>query len=712
MKKFLALSLIPLNSLLLFFLIVENMLAIPAWLQVFGRMHPLLLHFPIVLTLIFTALLFFKPFKLNDATGLTTLIEWFLLLSAFTCSLTALMGFFLSRDGGYEQDAIALHKWTGILVSFTLFVIYSFRHSIFNNQLFSRLTALVIALFVGATAHFGGEITHGENFVFQPMMPEKAEIRPSLEEAFIFADLVQPVLDRKCLSCHNSKKAKGELIMETKELLLKGGENGKLWDTTSVDLGLMMKMIHLPMEDKKHMPPKGKPQLTEDELAILKAWIKGGADFEKRVIELQPTDTMFLVAKKLLKPSSEVQYDFAAADDKIINELSNNNRMITPIATGSPALKVSFYNRETYNSQALKELSKLAPQIVEINLINMPVEDADILSIKTFNNLRKLYLNNSLITGKTLNELQVLPNLQILSLTGTKIEFPHLRSLQSFPKLHTVYLWGTAISNEQIGELKKLDKRIAYQYGFSGDTLIMQLTPPIIQNEEEVIYGTLPLKLKHNINGTEIRYTLDGTDPDSLKSPIYKNEIPLSSASTIKMKAFKKGWISSAISEKYFFKSTYQPDTIILKTNPEDRYKATGSKILYDKEKSDLNVGSGKWLGYRETEFDVLVVMDSITTVKNITLSSLGAIGYYLFPPSSVEVWGGNDPGKLHLLKRVIPEKTREGAKNANIPLECNFDPVAMKYIRVRAIPLPSIPSWHHARGEKGHFFIDELFIN
>src|SRR5688572_22795994 len=115
-KKAFALSLIPLNSLLLFFVLVENMLAVPAWLQVFGRMHPLLLHFPIVLTLIFVALLFLAPRKFLNEERSKDVTEWFLLLSAFTCSVTALMGFFLSRDGGYDQEAIAWHKWTGILL--------------------------------------------------------------------------------------------------------------------------------------------------------------------------------------------------------------------------------------------------------------------------------------------------------------------------------------------------------------------------------------------------------------------------------------------------------------------------------------------------------------------------------------------------------------------------------------------------------------------
>jgi hypothetical protein len=57
-----------------------------------------------------------------------------------------------------------------------------------------------------------------------------------LEDAIVFNDLVKPILQTKCMSCHNNKKAKGDLIMETEELLLKGGKTGKLWDSTSATL--------------------------------------------------------------------------------------------------------------------------------------------------------------------------------------------------------------------------------------------------------------------------------------------------------------------------------------------------------------------------------------------------------------------------------------------------------------------------------------------
>jgi hypothetical protein len=62
LKNILGTTLIPLNSLLLFFLIFDNKLVVPLWLQVLGRMHPVILHFPIVLsTYLCRSLFYFAP---------------------------------------------------------------------------------------------------------------------------------------------------------------------------------------------------------------------------------------------------------------------------------------------------------------------------------------------------------------------------------------------------------------------------------------------------------------------------------------------------------------------------------------------------------------------------------------------------------------------------------------------------------------------------
>ncbi|MBL7755861.1 MAG: hypothetical protein JNL59_00655, partial [Chitinophagaceae bacterium] len=111
-KSFLFNITITLNVLLVFLLFFESRIAIPAWLQVAGRMHPMILHFPLVLVVLYAVLSLRtnkKEAGEND--------QLLLLLAAFSAALAAAMGFFLSREEGYEADALAWHKWPGLILS-------------------------------------------------------------------------------------------------------------------------------------------------------------------------------------------------------------------------------------------------------------------------------------------------------------------------------------------------------------------------------------------------------------------------------------------------------------------------------------------------------------------------------------------------------------------------------------------------------------------
>src|SRR5437868_11041321 len=211
------------------------------------------------------------------------------------------------------------------------------------------------------------------------------------------------------------------------------------------------------------MPPAGKPQLTNQELEILYAWINSGASLEQRVVELSPTDTLRIMAAKILKQSTNEQYDFAAADEKEIKKLSNENRVITPLFINSPALSVNFYNKDFYNVEKLKEIKPLNKQIVEINLDNMPVKDEDLRTLSEFTALRKMNLNNSEITGSTLGELKKLVSLKSLSLSGTTVKPAQLNEIVAMPKLRNVYLWNTSIAPADLEKLEQQNKNITYQ---------------------------------------------------------------------------------------------------------------------------------------------------------------------------------------------------------------------------------------------------------
>lgn len=712
LQRILAASLIPLTTLLLFLLLFENKVVLPAWLQVAGRMHPLLLHFPLVMLVVYCVWILFIPKQSIEENTRKSVGDWLLLLSAFSAVITALMGLFLSREPGYDAEALSWHKWTGIIVSVLAVLWFYFRNAINRSRITAVLTSAVSFVAILIAGHQGAGITHGQNFLLAPLLPEKEEKIVPFEEAFVFANLVQPIFEAKCLSCHNSSKAKGELIMETRDLLLKGGKSGVLWDTAAADLGLLMHRVHLPLEQKKHMPPQGKPQLTDDEVQILYYWIRSGANFERKVIDLPGTDTLRLLAEARLNKAEIASYDFDAADAKTIASLNNSNRVVAPIALESPALSVNFYNKAFFNSEELKALLKVKDQIVSLDCSFMPLKDEDISTIAQFSNLRTLLINFTQVSGKTLGELKALKHLKVLSLAGTQVNNTQLATLESFPALEKLSLWNTAFTTTELEALKTKKSKIKFETGVRTDTMVMKLNEPIFDNEELVFTTPINLKLKHYINGVEIRYTTDGKEPDSVLSPVFDKNTVIDKNTTVKAKAFKKGWISSDIASKFFFRSTYTPDSVILVSPPEPKYNF-GPKILVDKYKGEVTGLTGQFLGYSKNSMEVLLLFNQAINAKNVTISALRNISPYIMPPVSVEVWGGESPSSLKLLGKIKPTPaTKEDVMAEILPLEVSFTPANYKCFKVIAVPVSKMPDWHPGKGDRGWVFVDEILVN
>ncbi|MCG7860639.1 chitobiase/beta-hexosaminidase C-terminal domain-containing protein, partial [Flavihumibacter sediminis] len=89
----------------------------------------------------------------------------------------------------------------------------------------------------------------------------------------------------------------------------------------------------------------------------------------------------------------------------------------------------------------------------------------------------------------------------------------------------SLYCWSTGVKPEDIPALQKVWGDTRLETGFAGDTIRIQLNPPIVQNDEQIFSQPFELKLKHFVQGADLRYTLDGSEPDSLQSPVYKGPV-------------------------------------------------------------------------------------------------------------------------------------------------------------------------------------------
>ncbi|HVW96373.1 MAG TPA: c-type cytochrome domain-containing protein [Mucilaginibacter sp.] len=703
-----------LDIFIVFLLIFGAAITIPPWLQPAGRMHPLVLHFPIVVLIMAVMLEFFRfkeRFRTEKLYHDFTTYLW--LSGAIFAAITAIMGLFLSKEPGYEGSTLVWHKWLGAAVVFAASAVYWCRTRGWYNTKIARWSSAAVVLSLIVAGHFGAALTHGDNFVLAPVWKHEKELVP-VDKALVYRDVIQPLFESKCVNCHNTGKAKGGLMLIDEKSILKGGKDGKLIVPGQPQISLLLQRIHLPDDDKKHMPPSGKPQLSPDEMRLLYLWVKENADFKKKVIDLPANDSLRMIAATYLKPSDEAgeTYDFAAADENTIRKLNNNYRVIALLAEGSPALAVNIYNRNSYQPKVLEELEPLRKQIVSLDLDKMPVKDAELKTIAGFENLRTLNLNFTDITGKTIKELSRLKFLKAISLAGAPVDAMAIGQISALKSLQKITLWDTGITESQMADLQAHNRNVEFIKGFKDDGKPIKLNVPQVKNTTLVFASSIPLELAHPIKGVTLRYTIDGTEPDSISSLVYKPGVSLTKNSVIKVKAYKQGWISSDAIQFSVFKSTYTPDSISFIMPPDVKYTADGAKSLTDKQLGETNFGNGKWIAAQH-DIGVYMQFNKSVPIRTVTINCLRNLGSQIFLPIGIEVWGGTDDTHLKLLGKVVPPAAKKDEPLAAVGVDCKLNtdqPVARLKIIVKNIQ--KLPSWDPVKKGPEWAFFDEIFLN
>ena len=103
-----------------------------------------------------------------------------------------------------------------------------------------------------------------------------------------FVKQVKPVLEAACVNCHGAADQDGDLRLDTLEHLLKGGDSGPAIVKGDPDKSLLIELISLSADDDDVMPPKD-PPLASSQIAVLKDWIKEGAEWpEGEVLTATP----------------------------------------------------------------------------------------------------------------------------------------------------------------------------------------------------------------------------------------------------------------------------------------------------------------------------------------------------------------------------------------------------------------------------------------
>jgi uncharacterized membrane protein len=320
-----------LNAGLLFLLVFDKPLQVPILLQLAGRFHPLVLHFPVVLIIL-------AVFSQWTLTGMkfsiipASHLQNFILFTALTSVVSATSGFLLAQEEGYSQEALNAHKWLGAAVSFIVLIWYFLYNYLLSKKLTSWLSGMIVISLLTAAGHQGAIITHGKDFLTAPLFNAKALSKPITGEENLYSDIIFPILENKCLGCHNSTTAKGRLNMENQLVLLAGGRSGNPFDMQDNEQSLLVHRLLLPVEAKEHMPPTGKKQLSAEELTTIVLWARAEPSFELLLKDLPEGDSLSISVTNLLRSTESVKLTgLKALKPKTVDELNSDYISVQPL---------------------------------------------------------------------------------------------------------------------------------------------------------------------------------------------------------------------------------------------------------------------------------------------------------------------------------------------------------------------------------------------
>ncbi len=458
-----------------------------------GRFHPLILHLPIGFLVIAFILELLSRFS-KKYQSLQPAVGFVLLLGVATTIVAAILGYLLSQGGGYSEDLLALHQWLGIsvavisIVAYVLWLQKEKKASPALDKAYFSIFSLTIIILMAA-GHFGGSLTHGSDYLTQYMpnsmraiagLPPKDKpleiYQGNIEEAVVYKDLIHPILESRCNSCHNSQKKKGELEMKTFEAMLKGGENGPALEAGNAAESEMVVRMHLPEDDDDHMPPDGKKQVTEEQIALITWWIDQGAPTDKQVAQLEKSDEINEVLEKLYGGSEADKALYAEeiepANEQDIKSLQDLGAIVMPLAQNNNWLQVKINQiSEENENQLIADLDKLSKQITWLDMGNTSADDQLLKGIASLKSLTRLHLENSEISNDGLQNLKDLENLEYLNIYGTNISDEGLEHLTPLKSLKKLYVWQTKVTHAGVNNLKSSIPELAVDMGIQDSTI-------------------------------------------------------------------------------------------------------------------------------------------------------------------------------------------------------------------------------------------------
>ncbi|MBX3316039.1 MAG: histidine phosphatase family protein [Phycisphaeraceae bacterium] len=455
-------------------------------LRIGGRLHPMLVHFPIAMVLVAAGIEIGRAIVRRPTPARTSINM--LAIGVLAASAAIASGWL---NGDYENhsshaETLELHRWVGIgggagvLLAFVAGLAASkSRRAI----LAFRFLLLAAAGAIGFAGHLGGIMVYGEGYLLAPLKmgaepprskpPRDDVTRAPLEGSaggavtagpVSFDRDVLPIFEARCVECHGPSRARASLRLDSLERAL----DAEPWvlSIAEPERSDLIARVKMSQSEDGAMPPKGE-RLAATEIALIEAWIASlagdgniegagvGGGLPTPVLSDSEGDSEPVEDS----PSSQHPGTQAWSEDQVsalrsLRSLRSRGARIEPVSVESELLDANLsLMSPACDGDAFATLGPILGRVERLNLSGSALTSGDLAAIAGAESLRSLALDRTGIDDSVAGLLASLPKLETLVVTGTRFGDSGLQVLSGSATLRRVYAADSRVTDEGVSSV-------------------------------------------------------------------------------------------------------------------------------------------------------------------------------------------------------------------------------------------------------------------
>ena len=230
---------------------------------------------------------------------------------------------------------------------------------------------------------------------------------------------------------------------------------------------------------------------------------------------------------------------------------------------------------------------------------------------------------------------------------------------------------------------------------------------PTINAGSDTFFDSLMVSMNHPVEGIEIYYTLDGSDPTE-NGTLYEQPLCLKENTKVRAAAKQGDRWSRVIDAQYYLIDANR--SVKLENMYNEQYSAGGVKALIDHLRGTDNFRTGAWQGYYGVDLIATVDLGQPKKINRLAGSFLQEIYSWIWMPTEVEYFVSDDGKNFRSVGKV--KNTVPIDEDGAFVQEMEVRPRAnARYVKMVAKTIGTCPEGHVGAGQKAWIFCDELVI-